>query len=92
MDFLDNPHIVPYTVKETHYFLEQMGLLVSRIERWDEIKETIDLDLARNPRAGMRIPDTQLYAVTVLSEPPLTVYYTIDDQAQILTLVEVHLF
>ena len=33
MDFLDNPHIVPYTVKETHYFLEQMGLLVSRIER-----------------------------------------------------------
>ena len=40
----------------------------------------------------MPIPETQLYAVTILSEPPLIVYYTIDYGSQILTLVEVHLF
>lgn len=91
MDFLDNPDD-PYIVKETRYFLEQVELLVSKIEKWDEIKASIDLDLARNPRAGMPIPETQLYAVTILSEPPLTVYYTIDYGSQILTLVEVHLF
>lgn len=91
MDFLDNPDD-PYIVKETRYFLEQVELLVSKIERWDEIKASIDLDLARNPRAGMPIPETQLYAVTILSEPPLIVYYTIDYGSQILTLVEVHLF
>lgn len=91
MDFLDNPDD-PYIVKETRYFLEQVELLVSKIEKWDEIKASIDLDLARNPRAGMPIPETQLYAVTVLSEPPLTVYYTIDYGSQLLTLVEVRLF
>lgn len=91
MDFLDNPDD-PYIVKETRYFLEQVELLVSKIEKWDEIKASIDLDLARNPRAGMPIPETQLYAVTILSEPPLIVYYTIDYGSQILTLVEVHLF
>lgn len=91
MDFLDNPDD-PYIVKETRYFLEQVELLVSKIEKWDEIKASIDLDLARNPRAGMPIPETQLYAVTILSEPPLIVYYTIDYGSQVLTLVEVHLF
>lgn len=91
MDFLDNPDD-PYIVKETRYFLEQVELLVSKIEKWDEIKASIDLDLARNPRAGMPISEPQLYAVTILSEPPLIVYYTIDYGSQILTLVEVHLF
>ena len=81
-----------YTVKETHYFIEQVEFLTNKIEVWDEIKETIDLDLARNPRAGRQIPETQLYAVTVLSDPALTVYYTIDDENEIITLVEVHLF
>ena len=73
MDFLNNPDD-PYIVKETRYFLEQVELLVSKIEKWDEIKASIDLDLARNPRAGMPIPETRLYAVTILSEPPLIVY------------------
>ncbi len=82
----------PYTVKETHYFIEQVEFLTETIEVWDEIKETIDLDLARKPRSGRRIPETQLYAVTVLSDPPLTVYYTIDDETETITLVEVHLF
>ena len=82
----------PYIVKETHYFIQQVGFLTETIEAWDEIKETIDLDLARNPRAGQRIPKTQLYAVTVLSDPPLTVYYAIDDESKTIVLVEVHLF
>lgn len=82
----------PYTVKETDYFVKQVVLLTGEIEAWDEIKETIDLDLARNPRAGQEIPETELYAVTILSEPSLTVYYTVDDENEILTLVEVHLF
>ena len=82
----------PYIVKETDYFVEQVRLLTGEIEVWDEIKETIDLDLARNPQAGQRIPETHLYAVTTLSKPSLTVYYTIDDEAETITLVEVHLF
>lgn len=82
----------PYIVKETDYFVEQVELLTGEIEAWDEIKETIDLDLARNPRAGQEIPETELYAVTTLSKPSLTVYYTVDDENEIVTLVEVHLF
>ena len=83
----------PYTVKETDYFIEQVGFLVHEIRRWDEIKETIDLDLARNPHeAGHQIPETALYAITLLSEPPLTLYYAVDDDEGVVTLVEVHLF
>lgn len=83
----------PYVVKETDYFVEQVRLLTGQIEVWDEIKETIDLDLARNPKAaGQKIPETQLYAITTLTDPSLTVYYTFDDDNEIVTLVEAHLF
>ena len=39
----------PFDVVETDRFTAQAVALAGSIERWDEIKETIDLDLARNP-------------------------------------------
>lgn len=73
--------------------MEQVRLLAGSIDRWDEIKSAIDLDLARNPfEAGHLIPETALYAVTILSDPPLTLYYTADKQEKVITLVEVQEF
>lgn len=86
---MDSPNNIPYIVKETDCFLQQIEVLLS-IKNWDEIKMSFDLDLARKPRAGNRILSMQLYAITIPAEPALTVYYAINDEEQALILMEVH--
>ncbi|MGB8262705.1 MAG: hypothetical protein WCF70_02270, partial [Dehalococcoidales bacterium] len=58
------------------------------IKQWDEIKEFIDGYLAREPHLGQNIPNTELYAVTILTNPQLTLYYTVKDDLGEITLVD----
>lgn len=76
----------PYGVITTPRFDAQLALLVEDIRRWDEAFQAIDLDLARQPRWAQRIPSTDLYAVIVRLAPPRTVYYTIDDEREVIVL------
>jgi hypothetical protein len=81
-----------YRIVETAEFQERAAAFTGSIERWDDIKATIDLDLARDPHIGKPIPGTRLYAQRIETYPPLTVYYTIDDDARVMTLVEMRVF
>ncbi len=76
-----------YGVEESEGFLASISNIIGSVRRWDEIKETIDLDLARDPYVGQEIPGTALRAVTILSQPPLTLYYSVDETRRVLTLV-----
>ncbi|MGH2586102.1 MAG: hypothetical protein ACRDJE_14410 [Dehalococcoidia bacterium] len=87
-----NPPPSRYTVTETAEFLERAAAFAGSSERWDKIKETIDQDLARDPYVGQPVPGTRLYAIQIDTWPPLTIYYTIDDEAREMTLVEMRMF
>lgn len=79
-----------YQIKETERFLSKVSKVIPSIKRWDEIRETIDCDIARNPHRFEDIPGTELKAVTLLSEPPLTLYFTIDDEAETIILQDLY--
>jgi hypothetical protein len=53
--------------------------LVGTVRRWDEIAETLMLDLALAPHSFEAVPGTGFYAVGLNTIPPLTVYFTVDD-------------
>ncbi len=46
---------LPYKVVESEQFLERAATFFGSFEQWDEIKEAIDLDLARNPYVGQPV-------------------------------------
>jgi hypothetical protein len=85
-----------YEIAETDVFLKQVSILIGSIKRWDEIKETIDLELAsdplftRDPALLNRVPGTTLYGITIRCFPPLTLFYSVDEGSRKLTLVEIH--
>ncbi len=81
-----------YRVIESEEFLERAAAFAGSFERWDEIKQTIDLDLARDPYVGQAVPGTLLYAVQIEIWPPLTLYYTINDETREMTLIDMRMF
>jgi hypothetical protein len=87
-----------YDIEETERFLEQVQGLIGSVKEWDDIKATIDCDLARDPlftkdpRLLNRIPGTDLYGLTIKCYPPLTLFYTVNERLKKLTLVEIHRF
>jgi hypothetical protein len=79
-----------FTIIETEEFLNTLRLYFPSAKRWDEIKETIDLDLAKNPTIAHKIHGTYLYAIPLSTNPPLTIYYSVDSKKQTVTLLEIH--
>jgi hypothetical protein len=76
----------PYKVKETKRFLSHVKELMGNFKRWDEIKETIDLDIARNPNIFEKIPGTNLRAVNLATDPPRTLYFTVNEAQETIVL------
>jgi hypothetical protein len=70
----------PYCIVETPQFEEDVRQCMGNFLRWDEVKETIDLDLARKPHLFEQIPGTKYRAVTLPTEPLRTLYFSIDDK------------
>lgn len=94
----NSPPNPPYQIVETDEFIEQVGDLLGSLQNWDEIKSTFDLDLARDPLFSKdptvlnQIPGTDLYGITIRCFPPLTLFYTVNEKLQKLTLIEIHPF
>jgi hypothetical protein len=83
-----NPPPHKYNVTESTEFQERSAAFAGTPQQWDEIKETIDQDLAKNPYEGFKVPNSSLWTIQIDIWPPLTVYYTIDDEKLEMTLVE----
>ncbi len=81
---MDNPP--PFKVKEAERFLAHVKELIGSFQRWDEIKQTIDLDIARNPNVFEKIPGTNLRAVSLSTDPPRTLYFTVDEAQEAIIL------
>jgi hypothetical protein len=76
----------PYRVVETPQFQEDVKRCMGNFQRWDEVKETIDLDLARDPHIFEQIPGTKYCAVTLQTKPLRTLYFSVGDKAETVTL------
>lgn len=79
---------LPYVVVEGPTFLKRAGRLTGSVKAWDEIKEFFDLYVARNPDIGKLVPGTNVYAMPLETNPPLTIYYTVDNDSETVTLVD----
>lgn len=75
-----------YDLEETQDFLDDIERLTGSIERWDDIKSTIDWALSTDPRIGHQIPETDVWALPLESRPLITTYYTFDDSRRVVTL------
>lgn len=82
---------INYEFRETRDFLAHVQRILGSVQRWDEIKESIDLDLVRDPYIGHLVPGTYVHAVAIRSNPPLTLYYHINEQTHIINPLEIHL-
>lgn len=75
----------PYRVVETPQFQEDVKRCMGNFQRWDEVKETMDLDLARKPQLFEPIPGTKYQAVTLQTKPLRTLYFSFDDENETVT-------
>jgi hypothetical protein len=79
----------PYGVQEAHGFLGRAVAVIGDLWTWDELKAGLDFALARDPKGFQRIGDTNLYGVQVTTMPPHAVFFTVDDDAAMVTLEEI---
>jgi hypothetical protein len=56
------------------------------LEDWDDLWFNFDLRLVNDPNLGQLVGGTSLWALPLNTEPPLTVYYHINEDDQIITL------
>jgi hypothetical protein len=80
---------LPYGVVESAKFLRKAQKISGSCVQWDEVKRTIDLDLARNPHIFQEIPGHKLYGVIIPLSPPRVLYFTVDDQKQQIRLEDI---
>jgi hypothetical protein len=76
----------PFEVVESERFIADVTRLIGDFKRWDEIKETFDLDIACNPHKCDKVPSIDLYAMGLLTSPLTTVCFTIDDKNKTIKL------
>ena len=69
-----------YGVDESPGFEEAAILVLGSFGRWEQIKDYIDQYIAREPRVGERVPRTNLYALSLETNPPCTIFYSIDNE------------
>ena len=78
-----------YRLRSTDAFDQQVEHWAGSMEAWDEIWLNFDHDLANNPELGQPVPDTYLRALPLETNPPLTVYYHINERDQYITLLHI---
>ena len=70
-----------YDVVEWPGFEEAAILALGSFGRWEAVKEYLDLFIARDPKVGHLIPGTNLYALSLETNPPCTIFYSIEDES-----------
>ena len=84
------PEGQPYGVRETYIFTQQVRDLIPDPRVWDDIKATIDLDLARNPYIGQPIRSI-LRGMLLETDPSLLLLYAVDEEDHLILLVELQI-
>ena len=87
-----SPSESPFQILESQEFLGLAEDILGSVERWDEIKWSQDWRLERDPRGGNHLPHYNLWVLRFRTEPPLWVYYTIDEGAHQVTLIDIQVF
>ena len=77
-----------FTVREAPGFLEKAVSLVGSAEQWDEMALNFSLRLCRAPYFGEEILP-QFRALTVLTDPQLTVYYLVIEGDNAVELIDI---
>ena len=80
---------MPYELRTTEPFDLQVEHWAGSMERWDEIWFNFDYDLVSHPYSGPLIPNTYMRALPLETNPPLTVYYHVNEQDKIITLLQI---
>ena len=70
---------MPYDLIETPEFLSQIAAIIGDIERWDDAKWSGNWALERDPTAGQYIPDDDTWALMFRTDPPIVVFYKVDE-------------
>ena len=68
-----------YDVQEWPGFQEAAERVLGSFGRWEVVKEFIDYYIAREPKIGRPVPDTHLYALSLETNPPTTIFYTVEE-------------
>lgn len=80
----------PYQIIESEEFKKQFDLLVPFPQLRDDLLLAFHSELPVDPEKFKIVPDTNLRAATVVCNPSLTLYFTI--QGRTITLIEIHPF
>lgn len=80
---------LPYGLIETQEFLIQVEDVVGDIKDWDDAKWSGNWALEKNPTAGQYIPDGDSWALILRTDPPVVVFYKIDQTLRLVTPVRV---
>ena len=75
-----------YELRSTSGFDLLVKHWVGGIEDWDDLWFNFDLRLVNNPYLGQRVENTYLWALSLNTNPPITVYYHINEDDQVITL------
>ena len=79
-----------YEIVEDDDFLAQVEALTGSVKRWDEIMGASHAELASNPHIGHIVPRTMIPAASLETDPPLTLYYYINEDDFIVVFLEVY--
>lgn len=78
-----------YELRTTEPFDLQVEQWAASIEQWDAIWFNFDYHLVNLPYLGHQIPGTYLRALPLETNPPLTVYYHVNERDRIITLLHI---
>lgn len=88
----DSSRELPFEVVETHEFLGLVQDILGSVERWDEIKWGLDWLLERHPTRGNYLAHYDLWVLKLRSEPPIWVYYRLDQIQRQVFPVDIQIF
>ena len=74
----------PFEIIEPEDFLSQVQSRLGDLRAWDEIKSFFELFVARDPYLFEAIPGTDWRAVVVLTDPPSTLYFSVNETAEVI--------
>ena len=78
-----------YELRTTDAFDLQVAVWAGCMEQWDDIWFNFDYQLINNASLGHEIPGTYLRALALETNPPLTVYYHINERDRTITLLHI---
>lgn len=81
-----------YAVIEPPEFLRQIEDIVGGIREWDDAKWGGNLALEKDPTAGQYIPDDDSWALMFLTNPPVVVFYKVNEALRQVTLLRAFRF